>query len=210
MIKILIADDHEIVRRGLKQMIEEQRGMKIVGEAETAQQALDLAQKHDCDVAVLDISMPGRSAIETMKEMRQLKPRLQIIFLSAHPEEQYAVRVLKAGAAGYVNKMSASEEIIKAIKKAYDGGRYVSSALAEKLAFNLAVEADTPLHESLSDRELQVLLLIGAGRQPSEIAEELSLSVSTVSAYRSRILEKMKMKTTAELMRYVIENNLLD
>lgn len=210
MLKILIADDHPIVRQGLKQILSEESDMGAFGEAQNSQQVLELVRKQDWDIVVLDITMPGRGGIDVLKELKHQRPKLPVLILSMHPENQYAVRALKAGAAGYVTKGSAQEELVKAIRKILRGGEYVSPTLAQKLAFNLEAEAEKPLHETLSDREYQVMLMIASGKTVSQIAEELSLSVKTIGTYRARILEKMKMKTNAELTHYAIKNGLVD
>ena len=210
MLRILIADDHPIVRQGLKQILSEESDMGVSGEAQNSQEVLKLVQKQDWDIVILDITMPGRGGIDVLKELKHQYPKLPLLILSMHPEDQYAVRALKAGAGGYLTKESAQEELIKAIRKIVRGGKYISSTLAEKLAFDLETETEKPLHETLSDREHQVLLMIASGKTVSEIAEELSLSVKTIDTYRARILEKMKMKTNAELMHYAIKNGLVD
>jgi DNA-binding NarL/FixJ family response regulator len=209
MIKILIADDHPIVRKGLKQILSEESDMGVFGEAQNSQELLELVRKQDWDIVILDITMPGRGGIDVLKELKHERPKLPVLMLSVHPEDQYAVRALKAHASGYMTKDSAPEELVKAIKKILRGGKYISSTLAEKLAFDLGTETEKPLHETLSDREYQVLLMIASGKTVSEIAEELSLSVKTIDTYRARILEKMKMKNNAELMHYAIKNNLV-
>jgi two-component system, NarL family, invasion response regulator UvrY len=210
MLRILIADDHPIVRQGLKQILSEESDMGVFGEAQNSQEVLELVQKQDWDIVILDITMPGRGGIDVLKELKHQYPKLPLLILSMHPEDQYAVRALKAGAGGYLTKESAQEELIKAIRKVVRGGKYISSTLAEKLAFDLETETEKPLHETLSDREHQVLLMIASGKTVSEIAEELSLSVKTIDTYRARILEKMKMKTNAELTHYAIKNLLVD
>ena len=210
MLKILIADDHPIVRQGLKQILSEEFEIEALGEAQNSQEVLELVRKKDWDIVVLDITMPGRGGIEVLKELKTQKPKLPVLILSMHPEDQYAVRVLKAGAAGYLTKESVQDELVKAIKKILGGGKYVSPSLAEKMAFDLETKTEKPLHETLSDREYQVMLLIGLGKTVSQIAEKLSLSVKTIDTYRTRILEKMKMKTNAELMHYVIKNKLVE
>ena len=209
MINILIADDHAIVRRGLKQIVAEEPDMTVAGEAKTAQQVLDLVRKQQWDVVILDITMPGRSGLEVLKELKQERPKLPVLMLSMHPEEQFAVRALKAGAAGYLTKESAPEELVTALRKVLRGGKYVSPALAEKLAFALATASDRPPHETLSDREYEVLRLIASGKTVSEIAEQLSLSVKTISTYRTRVLEKMNLKNNAELMQYAVTHRLV-
>ena len=210
MLRILIADDHPIVRKGLKQILSEESDMGVFGEAQNSQEVLELVQKQDWDIVILDITMPGRGGIDVLKELKHERPKLPVLMLSVHPEDQYAVRALKAHASGYMTKDSAPEELVKAIRKILRGGKYISSTLAEKLAFDLETETEKPLHETLSDREHQVLLMIASGKTVSEIAEELSLSVKTIDTYRARILEKMKMKTNAELTHYAIKNKLVE
>jgi len=210
MIRILIADDHAVVRRGLKQIITEEPDMAVIGEAQTGQEVLDLVRKQNWDVVVLDITMPGRSGLEVLTELKRQYPRLPVLVLSIHPEDQFAMRVLKAGASGYMTKESAPEELVKAIRKVFKGGKYVSPSLAEKLAFNLEADSEKPLHERLSDREYQVMCMIASGKTLTDIANELSLSVKTISTYRMRILEKMDMKNNVEITRYCIRNHLVD
>ena len=209
MISILIADDHAIVREGLKQIVSSQTDMKVTGEAHNAQGVLDLVRGGTWDVVVLDINMPGRNGLEVLKELKQEFPKLPVLVLSVHPEEQYGIRVLKAGAAGYMNKESAPEELVTAIRKVIRGGKYLTPTLAERLAFQVADGSEAHPHEKLSDRELQVLCLIASGKTVSEIADDLSLSVKTISTYRTRILEKMAMKSSAELTRYALQNHLV-
>lgn len=207
--RILIADDHAVVRRGLKETLGEAFSRATFGEAKTAQETLDHARRQDWDVVILDISMPGKSGLDILEDLRRLRPKLPVLLLSIHPEEQYARRALKSGAAGYLTKESVPEELKEAVRRVYSGGRYVSAALAEKLAFDLRREADTPIHELLSDREFQVLRMIASGRTVKQIADEISLSVKTVSTYRARILEKTGMKTTADLIRFALQNRLV-
>jgi DNA-binding NarL/FixJ family response regulator len=176
MLKILIADDHPIVRQGLKQILSEESDMGVFGEAQNSQEVLELVQKQDWDIVILDITMPGRGGIDVLKELKHERPKLPVLMLSVHPEDQYAVRALKAHASGYMTKDSAPEELVKAIRKILRGGKFISSTLAEKLAFDLETETEKPLHETLSDREHQVLLMIASGKTVSKIAEELSLS----------------------------------
>jgi len=209
MIKILIADDHAIVRRGLKQIVSEQPDMIVGGEAENAREVLEMVRTNKWNVIVLDINMPGRSGLEVLKELKREQPKLPVLVLSVHPEEQYGIRVLKAGAAGYLTKDSAPDELVNAIRKVNRGGRYVSPSLAEALVLELGVESDRPKHRALSDREYQVMTMIASGKTVGEIGEELSLSVKTISTYRARVLEKMKMRTNAELTHYAIQNQLL-
>lgn len=210
MIKVLIADDHAVVRQGLKQILAGTPDMVVAGEAQNGQEVLNKVQIGDWDVVVLDITMPGRSGLEILKELKRDRPKLPILVLSIHSEDQYAVRVLKAGASGYMTKESVPDELVKAIRRVAAGGKYVSSYVAEKLVFNLENNFEKLLHESLSDREYQVLCLIAAGKTVKEIAQEISLSVKTISTYRGRILEKMKMRTNAELIHYGIRNRLVD
>jgi two-component system, NarL family, invasion response regulator UvrY len=210
MIKILIADDHPIVRQGLKQILTEEPDMGEFGEAKNSQEVIDLVRKNDWDVVILDITMPGRGGLDTLKEIRSERPKLPVLILSIHPEDQYAVRALKAGAAGYMTKESAPDDLIKAIRKVLKGGKYISPSLAENLALFLERDDQKSPHESLSDREYQVMCMIAAGKKVKEIAESLSLSVKTISTYRARILEKMKMKSNADLIHYAIQNRLLN
>ena len=209
MIRILIADDHAVVHRGLKQIVDEEHDMAMVGHAHNGQELLTLVRKQPCDVVVLDISMPGRSGLDLLKDVKQERPTLPVLMLSMHSEDQYAVRALKVGAAGYLTKESAPEELVKAIRKVVTGGRYVSQSLAEQLAVDIGADTERPLHETLSDREHQVLCLIASGKSVTDIGAELSLSVKTISTYRARILEKMNMKNNAELTHYAIQNRLV-
>jgi DNA-binding NarL/FixJ family response regulator len=209
MLKILIADDHSIVRAGLKQVLADTPDMTVTDEAGSTEEAIRKALDGDFDVVVLDISMPGRGGVEVLKQIKSQKPKLPVLVLSMHPEEQYALRVLKAGAAGYLTKESVTEELIDAIRKVSKGMKYVSSHMAQEIAFALDSDTERPIHETLSDREFQVLCMIASGKPAREIAEELSLSVKTVSTYRSRILEKMRMKSSAELTNYAIKNDLV-
>jgi len=207
---MLIIDDHAVVRDGLKRIFEEQPGTIAFGEASTASEALELARDQDWDVAVLDLSLGGRSGLEVLKELKQLRPKLPVLILSMHSEEQYARRAFKAGAAGYVTKDSPRAELVKAVNKVMSGGRYVSHALAENLVFDLARGTDRPPHEALSNREFEVLRLLASGKTVSEIAAQLTLSDKTISTYRARLLEKMGMKTNAELIYYAINNKLVE
>jgi DNA-binding NarL/FixJ family response regulator len=209
MINILIADDHAIVREGLKQIVSETADIAVNGEAINGQQVIELVNTNDYDVLLLDIAMPGRGGIETLKQLKIEKPTLPVLVLSMYPEEQYAVRALRAGAAGYLTKESAPEELIAAIRKVSQGGKYIGSSLAEKLAVGVEKEIEKPIHEKLSDREYQVVLMIASGRTVKEIADELSLSIKTISTNRSRALRKMGMKNNAELTYYVIKEGLI-
>jgi len=210
VIRVLIADDHAILRRGLIEILRSAFEDPVCGEAENAEQVLAQIEIHGWDLVILDVTMPGRSGIDVLADLKRLHPKLPVLVLSMHPEDQYAKRVLRAGAAGYMNKDSAPGELIRGIRKILAGGRYVSPALAEVLALDLARPAQQPLHESLSARELEVLLLIGTGKTNSQIAEVLHVSATTVSTYRARILEKMEMTTSAELMNYVVRHQLVD
>lgn len=210
MIKILIADDHAIVRRGLKQILTETADMVVAGEAHNGQELLEKMRSDQWDVIVLDISMPGRGGLDILKQLKSERPKLPVLMLTIHPEDQYAVRVLRAGASGYLTKESAPDHLVEAIRKVARGGKYISPHLAERLAFNLESISEQPLHEALSDREFQVLRLIASGKTVKEIGEELSLSVKTISTYRTRILEKMKMKNNAEMTHYAIQQKLVE
>jgi DNA-binding NarL/FixJ family response regulator len=209
MMKILIADDHPIVRRGLKQILAEEPDLAIAGEARSSQEVMELVRKQDWNAVILDITMPGRGGLETLKEIKKERPKLPVLILSMHSEDQYGVRALKAGAAGYMTKESAPEKLVQALRKIIKGGKYISPTLAEKLVLDL--ERDTPNspHETLSDREHQVMRMIALGKKVSEIAIDLFLSVKTISTYRSRILKKMKMKNNAELTHYAIKHGLV-
>ena len=207
--KILITDDHAVVRQGLKQILAEEFTKAEFGEATNAQEAIDRVWKENWDVVVLDITMPGRGGLEVLKEIKKSRPKLPVLMLSMHPEDQFAVRMLKIGASGYMTKESAPNELVGAVKKVIAGGRYVSPALAEKMASYLAIDVQTPPHERLSDREFLVLRLIASGKTPTNIARELGLSVKTISTYRMRILEKMSMSNNAEITTYAIQNQLV-
>ena len=210
MIKILIADDHVLIREGLRKILKEAPDMSVISEAQNAREVFERLKENSRDVVVLDISLPGKSGLEILKDLKQEKPDIPVLILSMHPEDRFAVRALKAGAAGYVTKESAAQDLIKAIRKVVQGRKYVSAALAEKLAFDLEASTGKALHELLSDREYQVMCMIAAGKTVKEISAELFLSISTVNTYRARILEKMNMKTDAELILYAIENQLID
>lgn len=210
MIKVLIADDHAIVRSGLKQILAETPDIIVAGEAADARQALDQVQAEDFDALVLDITMPGRGGLDILKDLKRLKPKLPVLVLSMHAEEQYATRTLRAGAAGYLNKESAPEELVKAIRKVCSGGKYVSAAQAERMADELQSDSSKPPHEFLSNREYEILCLIASGRTATEVAHDLSISVKTVSTYRARILEKMNLATNAQLTHYAIKCGLVD
>lgn len=208
MIKILIADDHAIVRRGLKQILAETSDMVVAGEAGNGPDLLDKVRVGSWDVVILDISMPGRGGLEILKQLKSERPKIHVLVLTMHPEDQYAIRVFKAGASGYMTKESAPEQLVAAIRKVARGGRYVSPHLAEKLAFDLENGSDKPPHETLSDREYQIMCMIASGKTVGNMAEELSLSVKTISTYRARLLKKMRLKNNAEVTRYVIGKKL--
>jgi len=208
--RILLADDHSVVRHGLKQILADEFKGTTFGEARNAQEALDLVWKENWDVVVLDITMPGRSGLEVLREIKRSKPKLPVLILSMHPENQFAVRVLKRGASGYLSKESAAAELVGAVKKVLAGGRYVSASMAERLAIHVADDTDKPAQELLSDREFQVLRLIASGKIVSEIAKEFFLSVKTISTYRARILEKMGLCNNAQLMHYAMQNQLVE
>ena len=210
MIRVLVADDHPIVREGLKQILSDTDDIVVKGEAETGQAVLTCTARDHYDVVVLDLSMPGRDGLEVLRELKQHNPRLPVLILSMHPEEHYAVRVLRGGAAGYLTKSSAPDELVSAIRRVASGRKYISATLAERLTYELGRDADKPVHETLSDREYQVMFMISKGSSIKEIAEELCLSGKTVSTYRSRILDKMNVKNNAELVLYAVRNKLID
>jgi two-component system, NarL family, invasion response regulator UvrY len=210
MIRILIVDDHVVVRDGVKKIFDENPDEAVFGEASTVEEALQLIREGSWDVVVLDISLGQRSGLDVLQEVKQLRPKLPVLIFSMHAEEQYARRAFRAGAAGYITKGSSRAELVIAINKVISGDRYVSPALAEKLVFDMARGADGPPHEALSQREFEVMRLIASGKTISEIAEILSLSDRTISTYRVRILEKMSMKTNAELTHYAVKNSLVE
>jgi DNA-binding NarL/FixJ family response regulator len=209
-LKILIVDDHAVVRQGLKHILAQEWAGALFAEAQNVAQLLPLFRKEEWDVVLLDINMPGRSGFDVLRDLRQEKPHIPVLVLSGHPEDQYAVRVLKAGASGYLPKETAPDELIKAIRKVLEGGKYVSATLAEQLAFGLGRVDEKAPHETLSDREYQVLCLLASGKTTTQIADELMLSVKTISTFRTRVLAKMNMKTNAELTHYAIQNNLVN
>ena len=209
-IKILIADDHAIVREGLKQILAESGGIVVSGDAENGNDAIKLARTIEADVLLLDISMPDKSGIEVLKQIKKETPKLAVLVLSMHREDQYAIRSLKAGASGYLNKQSAPAELVDAIRQVASGRKYISPALAQELANQIGDDRNVPPHETLSDREYQTLVMIASGKTVSDIALELSLSVKTISMYRTRLLQKMKLRHNAELTHYAIKNNLVD
>jgi DNA-binding NarL/FixJ family response regulator len=210
LMRVLIVDDHPVIRRGLKDILSEQKEIEVCAEAGNAAEALELARKNKPDIVLMDITMPGRSGVEALQDIKREFPHMPVLMLSIHPEDQYALRSLKAGASGYLTKESAPDELMKAIAKAVAGGRYVTESLAERLAMEVGGHGGREPHELLSDREYEVLRQIGRGKSVSQIAEEMSLSVKTVSTYRSRILEKLDLEHTADLIRYALERKLVD
>jgi DNA-binding NarL/FixJ family response regulator len=210
MIRILVADDHAIVREGLKQILAKHDDINVAGEAANGNDVLKMVREQEWDVLVTDMSMPGRSGIELIKLVKEARPKLPVLVLSMYGEDQYAVRAIRAGASGYLNKESASDQLVTAIRKVAAGGVHVSAAVAEAMFHNLRGDSASTPHEQLSDREFQVLRLIAAGKSTTEIADELVLSPKTVSTHKARILEKMQMSNQAELIRYAIEHKLVD
>ncbi len=209
-IRILIADDHAIVREGLKQILADTKDIVVAGEAENGSDAIKLVRKDECDVLLLDISMPDRSGIEVLKQIKKETPKIAVLMLTMHREDQYAIRSLKAGAAGYLNKQSAPDQLVDAIRQVASGRKYITAALAQELANQVGDDRNVPPHETLSDREYQTLIMIASGKTVSDIAVELSLSVKTISMYRSRLLQKMKLRHNAELTHYAIKNHLVE
>ena len=209
MLRILIADDHAIIRRGLKQILLEEYPSAVIEEVNDAEGVIKKTGSDEWDIIISDLSMPGRSGLDVVQHVKQNFSKLPVLILSIHPEEQYAIRVLKAGAAGYLSKDAATEELVKAVQRVLQGRKYISPAIAEKMADELDLDISKPPHEVLSDREFDVFKMIAAGQTVSEIAEQLSLSITTVSTYRARIMVKMDMKTNAELTRYALEKKLI-
>jgi len=210
MIKVLIADDHAVVRQGLKRILQDTHEMVVAGEAVNGQEVLKKVRAEAWDVVILDISMPGHSGLDILKELEHERPKLPVLVLSMHSEDQFAMRVLRAGASGYLTKDSAPDELVKAVRKVASGGKYVSPLLAEKMAFEIGPDSNKLPHETLSDREFQVLRMIGSGMSVTEIAKELALSPKTVSSFRSRILDKMHLRNNADIIRYVVKAELAD
>jgi DNA-binding NarL/FixJ family response regulator len=210
MLRILIADDHEIVRKGLGKVLAETLQPVKIDEARTGKEAVSNVLKSEYDLVVLDLKMPGKSGLDVLKEIKQHRPKLPVLILSMHPEEQFAVRAIRAGASGYLTKESAGDELVLAIRKAINGERYISGSLAQLLAGELDSDLEKPLHEVLSDREYQVMLMIASGKPVGAIAEELRLSVKTISSYRTNILLKTRMKNNSEITHYAIKNQLVD
>lgn len=209
MLRIIIADDHTIVRRGLKQILLDEFPSALIDEAADADILLKKVFKEEWDVVISDLSMPGRSGMDALQQIKLHNPKLPVLILSVHSEEHYAVRVLKAGASGYLNKESAPEELIQAVRRLLMGKKYITPTIAEHLASGLDKDLDKPLHEILSDREFEVFKLLASGKSVSDIADQMSLSVTTVSTYRARILAKMSLKTNADLTLYAIEHKLI-
>lgn len=210
MIRVLVADDHPIVREGVKQILSETNDIVVAQEASTGQEAIDLVWKNQYDVVLLDISMPGRDGLETLRELKSISPRTPVLILSIYPEEHYAVRVLRGGASGYVAKASATDDLISAIRRVASGGKYISPVVAERLTYELDKDSSRPPHEMLSDREYQVMRMIAAGKTVKEIAADLCLSIKTVSTYRVRIFEKLRITNNAALVLYAVQNKLID
>lgn len=208
-IRILLADDHTMFREGVKQVLSGTPGCVVVDEASDAQQVLEKVQRLTLDVVVLDIAMPGRDGIDVLKQLKQIKPQLHVLVLSMYPEDQYASRAIKAGASGYLTKNKASAELIEAIRRIASGRKYISEDVAEQLAIDLERDSGRPLHQRLSDREYQVMTMIASGKSVKQISDELSISVSTVSTLRGRILTKLNMKNNAEITHYAIKNGLV-
>lgn len=209
-IKILIADDHAIVREGLKQIVAEEKDILVAGEAENSGKLMELLEKDKWSLVVLDINMPGKSGLEALKDVKRLYPDLPVLILSMFSEDQYGLRAIKAGASGYLKKVSAPTELVAAIRKIVSGGKYINQSLAEKLAEKFESTKKGLLHEKLSDREYQIMCNIALGKTAEEIAQELSLSINTVYSYRNRILEKMSMRSNVELTQYVLQNKLVE
>lgn len=209
-IRVLLADDHMLFRKGLKMILEETPDMVVAGEAGSGQEAIDRVSESYYDVVLLDLSMPGKEGLEVLKEVKKIKPELPVLVLTMHPEDQYAVRVLRAGASGYLTKKNAPDEVVAAVRKVFSGRKYISPSLAEKLAVEITEGSEQPLHKSLSDREFEVFRLIASGKSLTDIAKGLSLSINTVSTYRARILDKLNMKNNAEIIHYAIKNRIIE
>ncbi len=210
MIKVFIVDDHEIIREGLKKILKEETDLTVVGEAISGDEVLENINKIDCDIMLLDMNMPGRSGLELLTDIKNLKPNLHILVLSIHPEDKFALRTLKAGASGYLCKDTALDELVVAIRKVYSKGRYLSTNLAEQLAFDYMPDQNQLPHELLSNREQEIMLMLVSGKKVKDIAADLRLSISTVFTYRVRIFEKLKIKSNVELTHYAISNKLVD
>ena len=209
LIKILIADDHEVVRQGLKAVLREHSDLEVVSEAKNGNEVLEIVQKTKVDIVLLDFDMPEKNGLDTLIELKSMKPKLPVIVLSIFPEDHYGTRFLKAGASGYLGKASASERLVEAVRKVAGGGKYISPEFTDKLVADLTIESEKPAHEILTDREFQVLRGLASGKKMKEIADELCLSINTISTYRSRILQKMDLENNAELIRYALEMGLV-
>jgi DNA-binding NarL/FixJ family response regulator len=207
--KIIIVDDHELIREGLKKVTAKESDIEIMGEASNSDELFELLDKHEIDIVILDISLPGRSGLDIITDIKIQAPDTKILILTMHPEDRFAIQALRAGASGYITKNNASRSLIAALRKISEGRKYITSNLAEQLASELELNYEKPLHESLSTRELEVMQLMAQGKAVRDIAEILSISANTVASYRSRILEKMRMKTNAEIIRYAVENKLM-
>jgi len=210
MIKVFIVDDYEIIREGLKMILKEESDIVVVGEAQNGAQAIDKIRKVECDIMLLDMNMPGRNSIDLLMDIKALRPKLQILVLSIHPEDKFALKTLKSGASGYLCKDTALEELVVAIHKIHSKGRYISTSLAEQLAFDVIPESEADLHDFLSNREREILIKIASGVKAKDIAEELGLSISTIFTYRLRIFEKLNVKNNVELTHYAIEKKLVN
>lgn len=210
MIRVAILDDHAVVRRGIREILSAESDMQVCCEAATAQALFDAIRKQACDLVVMDITLPGRSGLDLLRDLREEWSKLPVLILTMHAEEQFGIRTLKAGAAGYLNKEAAPDELVKAIRKVVAGGRYLTPALAEALAVDVVTPSDRPLHHRLSNREDEVLRLLAAGKTVTDVGRQLALSVKTVSTHRTRILKKLCLTTTAELIRYAIQNQLVE
>ena len=210
MIRIVIADDHAIVRQGLRQILVAQPDLQVVGEAANHAEVMQQVRREPCDVLVLDIAMPGKNGIDTLKQAKQEYPKLPVLMLSMYPEDQYAVRALRAGASGYLTKMTAADQLVDAIRQVMRGRKYITAELAQSLAEGFNRDQDVPAHDLLSDREFQTLRLIAAGKTLSQIGDELALSPKTVSVYRARLLSKLNLQSNAELTRYALEHGLVE
>jgi DNA-binding NarL/FixJ family response regulator len=208
--KILVVDDHAVVRHGVKQILTEHFQCSVIGEAQNADEMIEQVRKRYWTIVILDVGMPGKGGLDALKELKQLQPKLPVLVLSAYPEDQLALRILRAGASGYLTKDSAPTELVQALRKIIAGGKYVSASVAELLALNLESDLEKPLHEQLSDREYQVMCLIAVGKSLKDIADDLCVSISTINTYRARILEKMQLKNNTELTHYAIKNGLVD
>jgi len=207
--KIIIVDDHELIREGLKKVTAKESDIEVMGEASNSVELFELLDKHEVDIVILDISLPGRSGLDVITDIKIQAPDTKILILTMHPEDRFAIQALRAGASGYITKNNASRSLVAALRKISEGRKYITSNLAEQLASELELNYEKPLHESLSTRELEVMQLMAQGKAVRDIAEILSISANTVASYRSRILEKMKMKTNAEIIRYAVENKLM-